>query len=65
MWPACVIIARGYGRQHGPQQYQVIVAEAPRQVARKRIADAGAMGRVSARTETDYLGEIIGSSGGG
>ena len=39
--------------------------EAPRQVGRKRIADAGAVGRVSVRTEADDLREIIGSAGGG
>jgi hypothetical protein len=51
--------------RYGPQQYEVIVAEAPRQVGRKRIADAGAMGRVSARTEADDLGEVVGSSARG
>jgi hypothetical protein len=55
----------GHSRQHGPQQYEVIVTEAARQIGRKRIADAGAVGRVPVRTEADDLREIIGSAGGG
>ena len=55
----------GHGRQHGPQQYDLIVVEAPRPVGRERIADAGAVRRVPVRTEADDLREIIGSAGGG
>jgi hypothetical protein len=55
----------GHRGQHGPQQYEVIVAKAPRPVGRERIADAGAMGRVSVFPETDDLREIIGGAPGG
>ena len=51
--------------QHSLQQYEIIITEAVRQIARKRIADAGAVGSVPIRTEADDLREIIGSAGGG
>ena len=65
MWPAMGHHRERHRGQHGLQQYEIIIAEAVRQIARKRIADAGAMGSVPVRTEADDLREIIGSAGGG
>src|SRR5260370_23860772 len=56
---------QGQGRQHSPQQGEVILAETLSAVGGKRIADAGSAGGIALRPETDDLGEIVGSAGAG